>query len=205
MTREHFSLFYANSAQHERRILVSSRALQWAITLVETTPGVKKWSFIDRKLPFQHAGQQREAHVPIAVTMGRGRRQLWQVMPGFCGEAEQASVNQGRIFAEAQNCDYVLITERELRERPTEMLNRRTAHALLDHASKWRSTELESYAVVHVRERSRTLGELQDLLKLTRIEQVHVVFIRAWMRGLMRWNIGDDRLTPHLLVEAARG
>lgn len=32
MTRPHYSLFFANSAQHERRILISTRALQRAIT-----------------------------------------------------------------------------------------------------------------------------------------------------------------------------
>lgn len=204
MTREHFSLFFANSAQHERRFVVGSRAVQWSITLVETTPGVKSWAFIDKKLPFHFAGRDREAHVPIAVSLTRGRRQLWQVLPGFGGDAEQAAVHQGRAYAAAQNCEYVLVTERSLRERPVEMLNRRAAHALLDHAAQWKSADLESYAVVHVRERSRTLSELQQLLKLTRLEQMYVVFIRAWLRGLVRWNVGADRLMPELVVEAQR-
>lgn len=204
MTRPHYSLFYANSAHHERRILVSTRVLQWAITLAETTPGVKTWSFIDQKVPFRHAGQDREAHVPIAVQMARGRRQLWQALPGFGGDSEQAAIQAGREFAERQECEYVLVTERELRERPTEMLNRRAAHTLLDHAAQWKSAEHESYAVVHVRERSITLDELQQLLKLPRIEQMQVVFIRAWLRGLLRWDIATRRLTPDLLVEANR-
>ena len=203
MTRPHYSLFFANSAQHECRILVSTRALQWAITLVETTPGVKTWAFIDQKVPFNHAGQDREAHVPIAVQMARGRRQLWQVLPGFGGESEEAAIHAGRNFAVMQNCEHVLVTERELRERPTEMLNRRAAHTLLDHASQWKSADHESYAVVYARERARTLGELQQLLKLPKPEQMHVVFIRAWLRGHLRWDIATRRLTPDLLVEAA--
>lgn len=205
MTRPSFSLFYANSAHHERRILVSNRALQWAISVVETTPGVKTWSHIDQKVSFRHAGREHEAHLPIAATVVRGRRQLWQVLPGFGGAGEEAAIHCGRAFAEAQNCDHVLITERGLRERPTELLNRRAAHALLDHASGWKSAQLESHAVVYVRERPRTLGELQELLKLPRCEQVHVVFIRCWLRGLLRWNIGSDRLMPGLRVEAAHG
>ena len=205
MTREHFSLFYVNSAQHERRFLVGSRAVQWAVTLVETTPGVKGWSFIDRKVPFVHAGREREAHLPIATQVARGRRQIWQVLPGFGGETERAAIHAGRHDAEAQNCEHILVTERDLRDRPTEMLNRRAAHALLDHASKWKSAEHESYMVVYVRERARTLGELQSLLKLGRCEQMHVVFIRAWLRGLVRWDINSTRLTPDLPVEASRG
>lgn len=204
MTRKFFSLFFANSAEHERRFVVGTRALQWAISLVETTPGVTAWSFIDQKVPFHHSGQDREAHVPIAVQMTRGRRQLWQVLPGFGGESERAAVHAGQAFADAQSCDYRLVTERELRERPTEMLNRRAAHALLDHASQWKSAELESYAVVYVRERARTLGELQQLLKLPLAEQMHVVFIRAWLRGLVQWDINAHRLTKDLLVEANR-
>ena len=34
---------------------------------------------------------------------------------------------------------------------------------------------------------------------------MHVVFIRGWLKGLLRWNIESDRLMPGLLVEAARG
>jgi hypothetical protein len=205
MAREHYSLFYANSAHHEQRFLVSSRALQFAITVVETTPNVKSWSLVNKTATFMHDGKEREAHLPIAASMASGRRQLWQVMPGFGGALEQIAVDRGRAFAETQNCDHVLLTERALRERPTELLNRRTAHALLDHASQWNSGELEGYAVVCVRERARTLSQLQDLLKLSFAEQTHVVFIRAWLRGLVQWNIGCDRLTPNLLVEASRG
>jgi hypothetical protein len=204
MTRKHFSLFFVNSAHHESRFLVGSRAVQWAITLVETTPGIKTWSFIDTKVPFRFDGRDREAHVPIAASLTRGRRQLWQVLPGFGGDSERAAVMAGRGFAEAQDCEHVLVTERALRERPTEMLNRRAAHALLDHAAQWKSAEHESYAVVYARERSRTLGELQQLLKLPRIEQMQVVFIRAWLRGLVSWDINARRLTPDLLVEANR-
>jgi hypothetical protein len=204
MTRKFFSLFFANSAEHERRFLVGTRALQWAISLVETTPGVTAWSFIDQKVPFQHAGRDQEAHVPIAVQMARGRRQLWQVLPGFGGESERVAILAGRNFADMQNCEYVLVTERELRGRPTEMLNRRAAHALLDHASQWKSAEHESYAVVYARERARTMGELQQLLKLPRAEQMHVVFIRAWLRGLLQWDINAHRLTKDLLVETNR-
>jgi len=171
MKREHYSLFFANSAHHERRILVSSRALQWAITFVETTQGMKTWSFVDQKVPFELAGRGHVAHLPIAASMTRGRRQLWQVLPGFGGEAEQVAIRLGRDSAESQNCEHVLVTERAMREKPTELLNRRAAHALLDHASEWKSADHESYAVVYARERPRTLDELQQLLKLPRCEQ----------------------------------
>lgn len=205
MAREHFSHFYVNSAHHERRFLVGSRAVQWAITVVETTPGVKSWSLVDDKVPFTQAGREREAHLPIAASLVRGRRQLWQVLPGFGGEAEQAAVHHGRVYAEAVGCDYVLVTERGLRKKPTELLNRRAAHALLDHASTWKTGEQEGLAVVYARERPRTLEQLQELLKLKHPEQMHVVFIRAWLKGLVPWNIDADRLTPDLLVEASRG
>jgi hypothetical protein len=203
MTRPYYSLFFINSAQHQCRHLAGDRVTQFAVSQVETTPGVKRWSFIDDPVPFMHGGKEREAHLPIAVAFKRGPRQLWQVLPGYDGELERAAIAAGQEYAAAQQCEHVLLTDRGFRERPVETLNRRAAHALLDHASEWHSTEHQARAVVAVRAASMPLGKLAELLKL-RWEQVQVVFIRAWLDELVQWDVSRLRLTPEFLVEARR-
>jgi hypothetical protein len=196
MLRSTFYTYTVNSHIHGHKLKAPTSARRDLLLRVVTTPGVATFTPTGPEFRYtDESGRERYARIPLTVVLADQSLQYWAI-----GDPDSPSEDLRACRAQAARLGrkHIAIPD-TLALNPVEFSNRWEAHTLLYQGRQFRTQDAESKALIATHRRRRTLGELAEEVRLSPT-QMKVVFLRAWLRKRVEWDITATPLSMSLEV-----